>query len=176
MALAQCMVHQIPPRNFTLPCMLLNKTVLSPFSAEVVESWSGWRIEHGAPETKPAVLMNEESFLCCLWSDNNIDCSLYRASMQARKFIPSEISISASQEIGRFSIQRHKKLLLQNMVGVFCCLRGVGLYQWVFIFIQSRKISMVKSLFTEFFTGRCGKLCSTVSTGKQKLAVFLEEF
>nr|XP_021152075.1 leptin receptor isoform X2 [Columba livia] len=96
---AQCMVHQIPPRNFTLPCMLLNKTFLSPFSAEVVESWSGWRIEHGAPETKPPVLMNEESFLCCLWSDNNIDCSLYRASMQARKFIPSEISISASQEI-----------------------------------------------------------------------------
>ncbi|NWQ81578.1 LEPR protein, partial [Columbina picui] len=97
-AVAQCMVHQIPPRNFTLPCMLLNETFLSPFSAEVVESWSGLRREHGAPETKPPVLMNEESFLCCLWSDKNIDCSLYRASMQARKFIPSETSISASQE------------------------------------------------------------------------------
>ncbi|NWX09219.1 LEPR protein, partial [Caloenas nicobarica] len=98
-AVAQCMVHQIPPRNFTLPCLLLNETFLSPFSAEVRESWSGLRREHGAPEIKPPVLMNEESFLCCLWSDNNIDCSLYRASMQARKFIPSEISISASQEI-----------------------------------------------------------------------------
>ncbi|NXS92021.1 LEPR protein, partial [Jacana jacana] len=97
-AAARCMVHQIPPRNFTLPCMLLNETVLSPFSAEVVESWSGWRRELGTAETKSSSLMNEESFLCCLWSDNNFECSLYRASMRARKFIPSEISVSASQE------------------------------------------------------------------------------
>ncbi|XP_047918106.2 leptin receptor isoform X4 [Anser cygnoides] len=97
-AVARCMVHQILPRNFTLPCMLLNETVLSPFSAGVVESWSGLRRERGAAETNPPFLMNEESFLCCLWSDNNIDCSLYRASMQPRMFIPSEISISASQE------------------------------------------------------------------------------
>lgn len=125
MAVAHCMVHQIPPRNFTLPYMLLNETFLSPFSAGVVESWSGLR---RASETKPSLLMNEESFLCCLWSDNNIDCSLYRASMQARKFIPSEIIISASQEIGRFSIQGHKELLLlQKKVGVFCCLGGRGL-------------------------------------------------
>ncbi|NXD86102.1 LEPR protein, partial [Halcyon senegalensis] len=99
MAGAHCMVHQVPPRNFTLPCMLLNETFLSPFSAGVVGSWSGLKREHGAPETKPPLLMKEESFLCCLWSDDNIDCSLYRASMQARKFIPSEISVSASQEI-----------------------------------------------------------------------------
>ncbi|NWS72282.1 LEPR protein, partial [Crotophaga sulcirostris] len=99
MAVAHCMVHQIPPRNFTLPCMLLNETFLSPFSAGVVESCSGLRREHGAPKIKPPWLMNEDSFLCCLWTDNNIDCSLYRASMQARRFIPSEITISASQEI-----------------------------------------------------------------------------
>ncbi|KFV42786.1 Leptin receptor, partial [Tyto alba] len=99
MAVAHCMVHQILPRNFTLPCMFLNETFLSPFSAGVVESWSGLRREHGASETKPPLLMNEESFLCCLWSDSIIDCSLYRASMQARRFIPSEINISASQEI-----------------------------------------------------------------------------
>ncbi|NXJ66962.1 LEPR protein, partial [Rostratula benghalensis] len=98
-AVAHCMVHQIPPRNFTLPCMLLNETFLSPFSAEVVEGWSSLRRERGTPETRPPVLMNEESFLCCLWRDNNIECSLYRASMRARKLIPSEISISASQEI-----------------------------------------------------------------------------
>ncbi|NWW91336.1 LEPR protein, partial [Rhynochetos jubatus] len=99
MAIAHCMVHQIPPRNFTLPSLLLNETFLSPFSAGVVESWSGLRRVCGASETKPPLLTNEESFLCCLWSDNNMDCSLYRASMEARKFIPSEISISASQEI-----------------------------------------------------------------------------
>lgn len=126
MAVAHCMVHQIAPRNFTLPCMLLNETFFSLFSAGVVESWSGLRRDHGASETKPPLLMNEESFLCCLWSDSDIDCSLYRASMQARKFIPSEISISASQEIGRFSVQGHKKLLLQKMVGIFCCLGGGG--------------------------------------------------
>ncbi|NXU58775.1 LEPR protein, partial [Turnix velox] len=99
-AVAHCMVHQIPPRNFSLPFMLLNETFLKPFSAEVVESWSALRWERGPSETKLPLQMKEESFLCCLWSDNNVDCSLYRASMPARKFIPSEISISASQEIG----------------------------------------------------------------------------
>ncbi|NXT18736.1 LEPR protein, partial [Syrrhaptes paradoxus] len=99
MAVPHCMVYQIPPRNFTLPSMLLNETFLSPFSAGVIENWYGLRREDGASETKTPLLMNTESFPCCLWSDNNIDCSLYRASMQARKFIPSEISISASQEI-----------------------------------------------------------------------------
>lgn len=119
MAVAHCMVHQVLPRNFTLPCMLLNETVLSPFSAGVVESWSGLRREHGAAETNPPLLMNEESFLCCLWSDNNVDCSLYRASMQPRMFIPSEISISASQERGRFFSQRHGKLLVLQKKGSF---------------------------------------------------------
>ncbi|NWW03244.1 LEPR protein, partial [Oreocharis arfaki] len=94
MAAAHCMVHPVPPRNFTLPCVLLNETFLSPFSAG---SWSGLRRELGASKIEP--LMNEESFLCCLWSASNIDCSLYRPSMQARKFIPSEINISAPQQI-----------------------------------------------------------------------------
>ncbi|XP_053806970.1 leptin receptor isoform X1 [Vidua chalybeata] len=94
MAAAHCMVHPVPPRNFTLPCVLLNETFLSPFSAG---SWSGLRRELGAPKIKP--LMNEENFLCCLWSASSIDCSLYRARMQARKFIPSEINLSAPQKI-----------------------------------------------------------------------------
>ncbi|NXB78054.1 LEPR protein, partial [Donacobius atricapilla] len=94
MAAAHCMVHPVPPRNFTLPCVLLNETFLSPFSAG---SWSGLRRELGASKTKPS--MDEENFLCCLWSASNIDCSLYRASMQARKFIPSEINLSAPQQI-----------------------------------------------------------------------------
>ncbi|XP_021260137.1 leptin receptor isoform X2 [Numida meleagris] len=98
MAAALCMVHEIHPRSFTLPCLLLNETSLSPSAAGVAESWSGLRREYGAAETKPSLLMNEESFLCCLWSDNNISCSLYRASMQEGMLIPSEISISASQE------------------------------------------------------------------------------
>ncbi|XP_071606002.1 leptin receptor isoform X1 [Heliangelus exortis] len=96
MAVAHCMVHQIPPRNFTLPWMQLNETFLSPFSSGVVKSWSGLR---RASKPKPPFLINAESFLCCLWSDGNIDCSLYSTNMQARKFIPSE-SISASQEKG----------------------------------------------------------------------------
>ncbi|NXX26014.1 LEPR protein, partial [Nicator chloris] len=94
MAAAHCMVYPVPPRNFTVPCVLLNETFLSPFSAG---SWSGLRRELGAPKIKP--LMNEENFLCCLWSASNIDCSLYRASMQARKFIPSEINLPAPQQI-----------------------------------------------------------------------------
>ncbi|NXO45306.1 LEPR protein, partial [Locustella ochotensis] len=94
MAAAHCMVHPVPPRNFTLPCVLLNETFLSPLSAG---SWSGLRRELGASKTKP--LMNEGNFLCCLWSASNLDCSLYRASMQARKFIPSEINLSAPQQI-----------------------------------------------------------------------------
>ncbi|NXB48292.1 LEPR protein, partial [Leucopsar rothschildi] len=90
LAAAHCMVHPVPARNFTLPCVLLNETFLSPFSA-------GLRREFGASKTKP--LMNEDNFLCCLWSASSIDCSLYRASMQARKFIPSEINLSAPQQI-----------------------------------------------------------------------------
>ncbi|KAM6397043.1 leptin receptor isoform 2-T2 [Pluvialis apricaria] len=126
MAVAHCMVHQVPARNFTLHCTLLNETFLSPFSAEVVESWSALRREHGASETKPPLLVNEESFLCCLWSDNNIDCSLYRASMQARKFIPSEISISASQEIdSNWNIECWLKGKLDLLV---CSLRFLKLY------------------------------------------------
>ncbi|XP_072723550.1 leptin receptor isoform X3 [Ciconia boyciana] len=123
MAVARCTVHQIPPRNFTLPCVLLNETFLSPFSAGVVESWSGLR---RASETKPSLLMNEESFLCCLWSDNSIDCSLYRASMQARKFIPSEIILSASQEIdSNWNIECWIKGKLDLLV---CSLRFLKLY------------------------------------------------
>ncbi|XP_065593365.1 leptin receptor [Cyrtonyx montezumae] len=97
-AAAQCMVHEIHPRSFMLPCLLLNETSSSPFAAGVVESWSGLRREYGAAETNLPLLMNGESFLCCLWSDNNTDCSLYRANMQARMLIPSEISISAFQK------------------------------------------------------------------------------
>lgn len=84
---------------------------MSLFSAGVFESWSGLRRGHRASETEPAVVGNEEGFLCCLWGEDNMDCSLYRASMQARKLIPSEISVSASQEIGRFSFQDHKSYL-----------------------------------------------------------------
>ncbi|XP_075365047.1 leptin receptor isoform X3 [Mycteria americana] len=123
MAVAHCTVHQIPPRNFTLPCVLLNETFWSPFSAGVVDSWSGLR---RASETKPSLLMNEESFLCCLWSDNSIDCSLYRASMQARKFIPSEIILSASQEIdSNWNIECWIKGKLDLLV---CSLQFLKLY------------------------------------------------
>ncbi|NXJ03340.1 LEPR protein, partial [Odontophorus gujanensis] len=97
-AVMACMVHEIHPRSFMLPCLLLNETSSSPFAAGVVESWSGLRREYGAAETNLPLLMNEESFLCCLWSVNNTDCSLYRANMQARMLIPSEISISAFQK------------------------------------------------------------------------------
>ncbi|KFV74363.1 Leptin receptor, partial [Struthio camelus australis] len=99
-AVAHCMVYQIPPRNFSLPCVLLNETLLSPFFTGAVEGWSGLNRERDAAEANSPLLMTEESFLCCLWSDNNIDCSLYRASMQAKVFIPSEISFSSSQEAG----------------------------------------------------------------------------
>ncbi|NWH55915.1 LEPR protein, partial [Geococcyx californianus] len=126
MAVTHCMVHQITPRNFTLPCMLRNETFLRPFSAGVVESSSGLRRQHGASETKLPLLMNEESFLCCLWSDNNIDCSSYRASMQARRFIPSEISISASQAIdSNWNIECWIKGKLDLLV---CSLRFLNLY------------------------------------------------
>ncbi|NWV20544.1 LEPR protein, partial [Origma solitaria] len=95
MAAAHCMVHPVPPRNFTLPCVLLNETFLSSFPAGV-GSWSALGRELGASKIKP--LMNEESFLCCLWSAGSIDCSLYRASMQPREFIPAELNISAPQQ------------------------------------------------------------------------------
>ncbi|NWW78876.1 LEPR protein, partial [Climacteris rufus] len=93
LAPAHCMVHPVPPRKFSLPCVLLNETFLGPFSAGV-GSWPGLRGQHEASQT----LKNEESFLCCLWNDSNIDCSLYRASMKAKQLIPSEINLSAPQQ------------------------------------------------------------------------------
>ncbi|XP_015726323.1 leptin receptor isoform X1 [Coturnix japonica] len=98
MAAAHCMVHEVHPRSFTLPCLLLNETSWSPSAAGVVQSWSGLRREYGAAETSPSLPMDEESFLCCHWSNNSTNCSLYRANMEVRMLIPSEISISASQE------------------------------------------------------------------------------
>ncbi|NXE25240.1 LEPR protein, partial [Ardeotis kori] len=126
MAVAHCIVHQIPPRNFTLPCVLLNETFLSPFSSGVVESWSSLRRQHGASETKPPLPVNEESFLCCLWSENTMDCSLYGASMQARKLIPSEIGVAASQEVGsNWNIECWTKGKLDLLV---CSLRFLKLH------------------------------------------------
>nr|AFF19464.1 leptin receptor [Dromaius novaehollandiae] len=126
MAVAHCMVYQIPPRNFSLPCVLLNETLLSPLSARAVEGWSGLNREHGAAEANSPLIMTEESFLCCLWSDNNIDCSLYRASMQTKMFIPSEISISASQEAdSNWNIECWIKGELDLLV---CSLRFLKLY------------------------------------------------
>lgn len=119
MAAAHCMVHPVPPRNFTLPCVLLNETFWSPFSAG---SWAGFRRELGASKIKH--LMSEENFLCCLWSASNIDCSLYRASMQARKFIPSEINLTAPQKIGGFSTRGHQELILPKIFRVFFCCWG----------------------------------------------------
>ncbi|NXD10319.1 LEPR protein, partial [Nothocercus nigrocapillus] len=126
MAVAHCMVYQIPPRNFSLPWVLLNETLLSPLSARAVAGWSGFNTERGAPETNSPWIMTEESFLCCLWSDNNIDCSLYRASMQARMFIPSETSMSASQETdSNWNIECWIKGELDLLV---CGLRFLKLY------------------------------------------------
>ncbi|XP_010226328.1 PREDICTED: leptin receptor-like, partial [Tinamus guttatus] len=126
MAVARCMVYQIPPRNFSLPCVLLNETLLSPLSARAVAGWSGFSTERGAAGANSPWIMTEESFLCCLWGDNNIDCSLYRASMQARMFIPSETSISASQETdSNWNIECWVKGDLDLLV---CGLRFLKLY------------------------------------------------
>ncbi|NWI91723.1 LEPR protein, partial [Pitta sordida] len=94
-AAAHCLIHPIPARNFTLPCLLLNQTLVSPSPAGV-QSWAG---VSGLRKDLRGPLSDEESFLCCFWSDNHVDCSLYGANMKARKFIPSEINISASQQI-----------------------------------------------------------------------------
>ncbi|NXA31600.1 LEPR protein, partial [Eudromia elegans] len=126
MAIAHCVVYQIPPRNFSLPYVLLNETLLSPISARAVAGWSDFNTEHGAAEANSPWIMTKESFLCCLWSDNNIDCSLYRASMQARMFIPSETSISASQETdSNWNIECWVKGELDLLV---CGLRFLKLY------------------------------------------------
>ncbi|NWY03003.1 LEPR protein, partial [Nothoprocta ornata] len=126
MAVAHCMVYQIPPRNFSLPCVLLNETLLSPLSARTVTGWAGFNPERGAAEANSPWVMTEESFLCCLWSDNNIDCSLYRASMHAKMFTPSESSTLASQETGsNWNVECWIKGELDLLV---CGLRFLKLY------------------------------------------------
>ncbi|XP_034635719.1 leptin receptor isoform X2 [Trachemys scripta elegans] len=98
MAVAHCMVHQIPASSFMLPCMSPNETSVIPLTAGVVASGPGLHGEHGTAETNSLVLVAEESFLCCLWGETHANCSLYTAGMETKKFTSSEISSLAPQQ------------------------------------------------------------------------------
>uniref|UniRef100_A0A8C0G713 Leptin receptor n=1 Tax=Chelonoidis abingdonii TaxID=106734 RepID=A0A8C0G713_CHEAB len=98
MAVAHCMVHQIPASSFMLPCMSPNETSVIPLTAGVVASSPGLHGEHGTAETNSLVLAAEESFLCCLWSETHANCSLYTAGMETKKFTSSEVSSFAPQQ------------------------------------------------------------------------------
>uniref|UniRef100_A0A452HMA8 Fibronectin type-III domain-containing protein n=1 Tax=Gopherus agassizii TaxID=38772 RepID=A0A452HMA8_9SAUR len=100
---AHCMVHQIPASSFMLPCMSPNETSVIPLTAGVVASSPGLHREHGTTETNSLMLVAEESFLCCLWSETNANCSLYTAGMETKKFTSSEVSSFAPQQTGRFA-------------------------------------------------------------------------
>lgn len=104
MAIAHCMVHQIPASSFMFPCMSPNETSVIPLTARVVEGSPGLNGEHGTAETNSLVLVAEEKFLCCLWSETHVNCSLYTAGMETKTFISSEISILTPQQTGRFLV------------------------------------------------------------------------
>ncbi|EMP32370.1 Leptin receptor [Chelonia mydas] len=98
MAVAHCMVHQIPASSFMLPCPSPNETSVIPLTTGVVASSPGLHGEHGTAETNSLVLVAEESFLCCLWSETHANCSSYTAGMETKKFTFSEISSLTPQQ------------------------------------------------------------------------------
>ncbi|XP_074858899.1 leptin receptor [Carettochelys insculpta] len=98
MAVAHCMVYQIPASRFMVPCMSLNETSVIPSSAGGVASGPGLPGEHGTAETNSLALVAKESFLCCLWNKTHTNCSLKMAGVETKKFVSSEISILAPQQ------------------------------------------------------------------------------
>ncbi|XP_014449361.1 leptin receptor isoform X1 [Alligator mississippiensis] len=96
MAVAHCLVHHIPPWSFMLPCMSPNETSIIPVPSGVVETNSCLNGGCGMADTNPMVGVTDQSFLCCLWNDININCSLYKPSTETKSFISTEISVLAS--------------------------------------------------------------------------------
>ncbi|XP_026521499.1 leptin receptor [Notechis scutatus] len=89
--ISHCMVYQIPPQTFEMPCI-----------PTMAEDGSTWQDVHGTIGDNATVLVAGENFLCCHWSDTYMNCFAYTAEMEAKALISSRIVGSTLQQIDSF--------------------------------------------------------------------------
>ncbi|KAM3841770.1 leptin receptor [Vipera latastei] len=87
--ISHCMVYQIPPQSFEMPCI----------PARIAEDGPTWQDVHGTIGANATVLVAEDNFLCCHWSDTYMNCFAHTAEMEAKAFISSRIVDSTLQQI-----------------------------------------------------------------------------
>ncbi|KAG8132510.1 hypothetical protein E2320_010361 [Naja naja] len=87
--ITHCMVYQIPPRTFEMPCI----------PARIAEDGPTWQDVRGTIGDNATVLVAGENFLCCHWSDTYMNCFAYTAEMEAKALISSRIVGSTLQQI-----------------------------------------------------------------------------
>uniref|UniRef100_A0A803TVY8 Leptin receptor n=1 Tax=Anolis carolinensis TaxID=28377 RepID=A0A803TVY8_ANOCA len=100
MAISHCMVYQIPPQSFQLPCVQPQKISNFSLSPEIVENSPSSNKEHGTSKINATALAAEDKFLCCHWSEIYINCFIYTAEMEARTLTYSEPGALSSHQIG----------------------------------------------------------------------------
>lgn len=100
MVISQCMVYQVPPQSFQLPCVPPEETSDFPLSAGVAENPPSLNEEHATMKVNITALMDEDNLLCCQWSHTHINCVVYTAEMESKAFIYSDTTVVTSQQIG----------------------------------------------------------------------------
>lgn len=68
--------------------------------ARIAEDGPTWQDVHGTIGANATVLVAEDNFLCCHWSDTYMNCFAHTAEMEAKAFISSRIVDSTFQQIG----------------------------------------------------------------------------
>ncbi|XP_054836521.1 leptin receptor [Eublepharis macularius] len=84
--ISHCMVYQIPPQNFQLPCEPTGKNSGFPSSVGTVENGLSSNEEHGPITANATSLAAEDHFLCCDWTDTYVNCFVYTAEMETKAF------------------------------------------------------------------------------------------
>ncbi|KAJ6662613.1 hypothetical protein lerEdw1_011750 [Lerista edwardsae] len=99
MVISQCMVYQVPPQSFQLPCVPPDETSDLPLPDGIAENPPSLNEEHTTIKANTTALMAEDHFLCCRWSDTHIDCVVYTAEMESEAFTYSDTDVVTSRQI-----------------------------------------------------------------------------
>ncbi|XP_061489334.1 leptin receptor [Rhineura floridana] len=118
MVISYCMVYQIPPQSFQLPCVSTEKTSNFYLPAGIAQNGPGLDEEYGTIEANATTLVTEDHYLCCQWNDTHINCFIYIAEIEAKAFAYSKTGAFTSQEIDSiWNLQFWSK---ENTEELFC--------------------------------------------------------
>lgn len=92
------MVYQIPPQSIELPCSPPEKISNFSLPAGITENGPSLNEEHGPNTANATVLLAEDCFLCCHWSERYVNCFTYIGEMEAGTF--TQTGALPSQPIG----------------------------------------------------------------------------